>query len=86
MRSVEVGLLATRVLLGCAFALAGATKLVDVAGSTKAIHEVGAPGWLSALLHACSHLRSWRSPCSWSPSRLRDGCDVDCAAYLIVDG
>ncbi|CAN5770443.1 hypothetical protein BH11GEM1_BH11GEM1_33290 [soil metagenome] len=50
MRSVEVGLLAARVLLGCAFALAGATKFVDVAGSTKAIHDFGAPGWLSGPL------------------------------------
>ena len=50
MRSVEVGLLAARVLLGCAFALAGATKLVDVPGSAKAIHDFGAPDWLSVPL------------------------------------
>ncbi len=50
MQSIEVGLLAARVLLGCAFALAGATKLVDVAGSTKAMHDFGAPGWLSSPL------------------------------------
>jgi hypothetical protein len=58
LRIAEFTLLASRLLLAALFLLAGASKLIDPAGSRKALRDFGLPAALARPLFTTSELEN----------------------------